>query len=466
MASRSLQPKISSGFARFFSSRRLALYLLAALIGVAVLGMIIPQQSLLPVNDFHLWQKSFPRLSRLAIDMGFTRIYESPLFLIIITWFSLALFFCTVHRVKKISRRPARSLNAVPQQQNRECITFITACPVAAVSDRLPSFLRKKRYKTTTFCQGEQTTITARRGHLGKWGSILFHCSFLVLLSGALLTTWGRIEGTLLLTEGQSVSGLPTDYISSSRTPLRTMPPFDFSLRYDNLLTPPGSDNGPRNNLTATTRDNKRIHLQTRDFHPAKINGFTLYQKESGFSPSIRLGTNSDPSFFHSFIALHSSVIDGIAEHQDTFTVPNTDIFVTLHLISPDKTANVPASATNLTVAITRAGRQEIEADLARGQTLSFDEYTLQFDELRHWSSFRVVRDPGVLVLYIAFLLAAIGLGLRLHFRAERLFFCLSNYEDGCRVVLTANTDGEKSFFQNNLHIMTNHLQKYLSKDS
>ena len=65
----------------------------------------------------------------------------------------------------------------------------------------------------------------------------------------------------------------------------------------------------------------------------------------------------------------------------------------------------------------TRVSRGKIalvEGDLALHDTLDFEGLSLSFEEIRYWGEFSAVRDPGVLVLFPAFLLALIGLAMKL----------------------------------------------------
>ena len=134
---------------RFFRSVRLAVVLLLVITALSILATLIPQG-----RDAAFYYHNYPpALARLATAVGFTNFFKSWLFLV-------------------------------------PCVLFFVNLGVCAV-DRLAVRLRHK----------------AKR----RFGPDLVHVGLLVLIVGALLSTWGRKEGMFYLGTGDSID-LPMGY--------------------------------------------------------------------------------------------------------------------------------------------------------------------------------------------------------------------------------------------------------------
>jgi hypothetical protein len=134
---------------RFFRSVRLAVVLLLLLTALSILATLVPQGRE-PAFYFHNYP---PLLARLITALGYANFFKSWLFLI-------------------------------------PCVLFFANLAVCAV-DRLAGRLRRK----------------ARR----RYGPDLVHLGLLLLIVGALLSTWGRREGSFYLGLGDSID-LPMGY--------------------------------------------------------------------------------------------------------------------------------------------------------------------------------------------------------------------------------------------------------------
>jgi hypothetical protein len=134
---------------RFFKSVKLAVVLLLVITALSILATLIPQG-----QDAAFYFHNYPPvLARLVTALGLTSFFKSWLFFV-------------------------------------PCVLFFVNLAVCAV-DRLAGRLQRK----------------ARR----RFGPDLVHVGLLVLIVGALLSTWGRREGTFYLGKGDSID-LPMGY--------------------------------------------------------------------------------------------------------------------------------------------------------------------------------------------------------------------------------------------------------------
>jgi hypothetical protein len=134
---------------RFFKSVKLAVALILIIAVLSLLSTLVPQGNE-PVYYYHTYP---PLLARLIVALGFHHFFKSPLFLILCALFVANLGVCTVDRFVGRQRRKARR----------------------------------------------------------RYGPDLVHVGLLVLIVGALASTWGRWERSFFLGKGDPVS-LPRGY--------------------------------------------------------------------------------------------------------------------------------------------------------------------------------------------------------------------------------------------------------------
>ncbi len=136
--------------------------------------------------------------------------------------------------------------------------------------------------------------LLGRRMHLLKrfrWGSLLLHGGFILILLGAALTHFWGYEGTLHLREGET-----SNQLKVSHTDRRTLP-FQVTLRDFQLKRYPGSST-PSSYESEVTIQDREGQRDVRIFmnHIARVNGFRLYQ--ASYDPDEQgtiLSVNYDP---------------------------------------------------------------------------------------------------------------------------------------------------------------------------
>ncbi len=134
---------------RFFRSVRLAVVLLLILTGLSLLATLVPQGR----EQAFYFHNYPPLLARLITSLGYATFFKSWLFLVPCVLFFVNLTVCAVDRIARRLQRKARQ----------------------------------------------------------RYGPDLVHLGLLLLIVGALLSTWGRQEGSFYLGKGDSID-LPMGY--------------------------------------------------------------------------------------------------------------------------------------------------------------------------------------------------------------------------------------------------------------
>ena len=350
----------------FLSSRKLAVSLVAILILLSILGTIIPQESLYPRDDFQKWQTEHPLLSGLAISLGLTNLYTSSGYIAILVMLFLSVSVCIYRRAFGLFR-------------NKE---------------------KRIRY--------------------GHWGSVIFHFSFLIILAGAIVSTWTRFEGMIILTEGQPFKGYPDEYIAVQRKPLFVPDPLDFQLMLQKFKPFYGTQPRYVSEVLIEDRGNKTYET-VRNFHALFHKGYTFYQKGHGFSPSFILKDYWGRVIFQAFVSFKSHLQGEEVRYEDYFRIPGTGLEVEGRLY-PDmiinggkiKTKSALPDNPVIDIKIKEQGKEVYRGVIKLGQDINLDRFSLSFNDLRYWSGFRVVKDPGIPVIYLGFGTGIFGLLVRL----------------------------------------------------
>jgi hypothetical protein len=248
-------------------------------------------------------------------------------------------------------------------------------------------------------------------------GTYVFHGALFLLALAVALTMAARQEFRIWVAEGETFTGAPAQILSRSHSPLRgsTTPAVGFIVDsitpefwQDMLLfTKLESDLGLPNGGRVTTRINRPLWV-----------GFSSFLRLSGFGYAVRYAISDR----------EGNVLDSLFVKMDVFPPGKSDYFsperfphrIEIEVI-PDAVVQDGKSilhSLNLAnpVVIARVSRGKVliaEGALQQGEVLEFEGLLLRFPELRYWGEYSIVDDPGLPVLWLAFVAAVIGLLLK-----------------------------------------------------
>lgn len=436
----------------FLWSRKLATILLVFLILLAIVGATVPQESIYPIADFQQWQLDNPLLARLALQFKLTRLFESYLFIGCSLMLCLSLLFCSLRRLFLLfSGREERLVDEEFERNPQVQASFPSSLSdeqVLAISEAL---LKKKRFR----CAFSDThTLYAVRGRWGAFGSTIFHFSFLILLVGALLSTWARFEGGFTLVEGQSFRGLPGEYAYLKQTPLLSRETLPFQLNYESLVRVDEPRLHYRNQVSLQEESGESRVDWIRPFHALTYRGYTFYQKEHGFSPALRIRDKQGQVLFDAIVSLQTKRTESDVTYQDHFKVPGTWYtlkaklypdaeFVGSGLINRSEFPDNPVLSFSLMI----NDFASYTGSVKRGEIVETDDVSIEFIELRYWSSFRVVKDFGLPIIYASFFVGILGYFIRLFSVREVLRVNVCQDGGGRSIVVSGSTELNEALF-------------------
>jgi cytochrome c biogenesis protein len=261
--------------------------------------------------------------------------------------------------------------------------------------------------------------LFARKGDLAQWGSVLFHFSFLVLLVGVVFVQLTRYVGTMVITEGQTVTERREDYVRTGSAPLLGAAHLGFQVRLEGFSPTYhqgtiGTDYAADLAVLEGGREVKRQRVRVNQ--PLTYRGRRFLLEKYGFAPLLVLTGAEERQLFEGYVNL--AVLTPGSE--DFFAIPGTSIalwarfYPDMVMVAghPSSRSLVPANPV-LYLKVTEEGQEVFQGPLPLKGSVPLRDRTLTFADLRYWTQYQVVRDPGKEVIFGGFGLGLLGLALR-----------------------------------------------------
>jgi cytochrome c biogenesis protein ResB len=361
-----------SGLIRLFfaglSSGKLALALVAVLILFSLVGVIFPQKSQFPASEILQWQQQHPSLTTALKSWGLFSVFHSIPFMITIGLLAINTLTCTaIHFAEKSGFRAL----AGPEAMN-----------------------------------------TA--------GFLLLHLSLIVLFAGGFISAATRMDGYILLTEGQSFTDRPQNYLRYATGLFQPSdgPGFSVTLKEVHVKY---EKSEYLVDMTTTLLFQSQPNSVTEGIvkinNPTNCNGKTFTLDDTGYSPRLVLRQpGQQRALVNSFVALQTFTSGKVRQYRDYLPLPFLKNRITLEFY-PVGNKDIQTGEI-LTEPLILVKTQDSEGDSAAsrlplGQKTMADGYEFEFAELRQWASFRVSNDPGYPVVWVALWLGLGALLLR-----------------------------------------------------
>ncbi|MBI5360954.1 MAG: cytochrome c biogenesis protein ResB [Planctomycetes bacterium] len=278
-------------------------------------------------------------------------------------------------------------------------------------------------YIVLTFCTVDRIwrQVRSKYNSPSWWGSIIFHASFYVIVTGACISIGGRKTGLELFTESETVIFSENNYLLHDRPPFavklnRFLPVFendmpvdyacDFSVYYD---TAEGWMQARKSGL--------KVNM------PLEEQGVSLVFKRWGYSPRIIIRDNEYNEIIGMFnLNLGEKIENGNPQKffTDFTSVPNTNLKLELKFYPEmENGKHVPAyTARNprIYAKLYSGKRVYVDGYIAMKESLVSDTLTLTFDDFNYWVGVEVVNDIGENIVFAGFVIAVIGLAFRMLF--------------------------------------------------
>lgn len=292
--------------------------------------------------------------------------------------------------------------------------------------------------------------LYAYRGRFSSGGNLLFHFSFLVLLIGVGASLLFRFSGSARVPEGFDFTSSIGEYTSFSPSPMSSIPPLTFTLEKIEprfwkgklLFTDLRADimyNGVMGNAWMSS--------------PLNIGGARVTINGIGITPMYLLRNKDGIELDRGYVNL-AAFTPGTEDHFQIPGYPH-QIFASFYPdyeIRGDKVITRSMELKNPAYSLrVFRGRLLVFSGLVRpDEEARFEGLRLSFPEIRYWGEFRIIRDPGFIWIWIAFILFGGGLVWRLLFYRREVVVV----KEGEALYLYGNSDYYHSLFENRLRVL------------
>jgi len=454
---------------RLLRSMRFTAVIILLLIVIYSLGLLLPQKWMFDSEaQYNAWLAS-GAMNKLLDYLGFTDIYLSPLTIALLVLFFLNLIIVMSDRIPVILRKamirgPIAEFTVDDIRKNDNVITVISDCKHDEAYGRIKSYLSKQRWHVYDIRLAH--TFHAVKNRLSPIGFLLFHVSFIFFLIGALLITYTRFSGKLVLTEGQVFDNDIGMFYQINRDPkiLKMLP--SLGLLVEEVK--PVYENRIPTELAVSLSvkywdDVEKEVLRVNE--PVKKGPVSIIVNNIGVSPLFVMRDPSGEEIDGAYVSL--SILNGKEDHfRLDLDVPYTfrvklfpDYFVK---DGKEMTRSIEMRNPAIHLIALKGGEEVYEGTIRLREHANIGRYTISFEDLRYWVEFIIVREYGKMPLMAGFLFAAVGLVMRLVFYQKRLRLALE--ESGEKTILYMN--GKSEYFQQSfideMKTVANKLEKLL----
>jgi cytochrome c biogenesis protein ResB len=354
-------------------SARLALILVGLLILLSAAGAMLPQEGMHAPSDIARWQEEHTFLSSVMKPLGLFRAFHSLPFIILIILLGINTLTCTLtHFIKR---------------------------------GGIASFKGPDAVKNTGF--------------------ILLHLSLILLFAGGAWSASARMDGFIVLTEGQGFKEEHRNYLHLAEGPLRREKHKGFLLTLKNVRIV--YQEGKYVTKIAAGVEvgavpGRMAAAEISVNHPLTYRGVDFTLDQVGFSPRlVILDKKSGKPLINSFVALKTFRKGPNREYKDFLPLPffKNRVIVTLYpayrIVENKiiKSGEEPENPILLIEVEGPSGEVELTKHLPFKGKTGVGDHMFEFIELRRWASFKVVEDPGYPVVWLAVLLGLLALFLR-----------------------------------------------------
>ncbi|HEG43388.1 MAG TPA: hypothetical protein ENH94_05000 [Phycisphaerales bacterium] len=369
----SLVSKSLTALLRVTSSGKLALAIVLVLMIFSFAGTVLPQIDRVNPDDILLWQRDHALITPVAKQIGLFHVFTSWPFMITLIVLGINTLTCTALR-----------------------------------------FVRDGGF-----------ACLAGPKRIEKGGFFLLHISLVMLIVGGFITTALKLNGHIILTEGQTFSETHAGYLRIAEGPLRKKSHKNFALKLNEITTEYQKafyQTDVTSRLDVLEQGQKVKEATVKVNRPFTYKSFAFTHKEIGFSPRIEIrDKNTGRILFYSFVMLKTYDGDNGKEYRDflplDFLKNRTIVTVYPDHVMKDgqavKTSEEPKNPLIRIVVEDQDGKIVSKEYLTPGQEVPIGDHVFKFADLRRWASFQVVDDPGYLTVCISLWLGLGALLLR-----------------------------------------------------
>lgn len=430
---------------KFFSSLKLTVAVLVSLAAASVIGTVVPQSG----DAAAFFRDNHPVLYSVFSVLDIFDMYHSWWFRLLVSVLAANIAVCSVHRLSAtwkfvLAKKPRFDLSRVSKNGWKKEISVDRSA--TSVEGAVVKYVERKfgHFKTERFENGFRIfTESGRRSRLGVY---IVHTSVILLLAGGLIGSMFGFEGYAAVEEGKSADHI----LDKNNNPIK----LDFSIRCDDFnvkFYKTGEVEEYRSKLSIL--ENKQVVLQ-KDIivnDPLRYKGINIFQSSYG-KIRAEAGEIGNGEIRLNF----TSVESGMTYEKKTIMGREFDLpeglgkFAVREYRKSHVFMGMQDIGENLLGIWTRPEGEPVEIAISLRYP-NFDkmrkgQFVVSFEgsEEKFYTGLHVTEDPGVVAVYIGFVMMIAGFFVSFFISHRR--FCVEVSGKGAETLISVAgiTDGNK----------------------
>lgn len=394
---------------RLLWSARVAGVLIAALGGLALLSVVVPQTSTLGAAYVADWAAAEPWLARPLLALGLDDIFSSWAYWVVSGLLAVNLTACTLRRI--IKRRGTPALGS----PGADAIEVTCRTGVETLARTLSSEVPLARITPV-----EDRGVVCVWGGWGFVGSVVMHAGLVLVVCAGLVTSLTRFESELILAEGQTVVDAESAYFNNTSLPLIGEAYGGAEITLDRLeFDYVGSTVVDARAFFTVDEDGVLRAEMARVNEPLRVGKKAFLLQEAGYAVGIRIIDEAGLPSVEAFVNLGEARPEGYFDTVDTggfrlglLAVPDAgraadETQEKLNPVDPGLRVFAAPLAGDMAGEFTEIGM------IRPGESMPLPAGSLELVEVRRWNRFNARADSGLPVIYLALALVVAGTVVR-----------------------------------------------------
>jgi cytochrome c biogenesis protein len=438
-------------FLNFFSSVKLAIFLLIFITLASILGTLIPQHRS-PAE----YVDRYGDIANFLIRLEITKLYQSWWFVSLLFLFAVNILICTLTR---LSPKLKKAFRPKFETEKKKLLSLKTEANfkknqnLEKTKTDVQRILSSKHFRLKTDQSENTVFLLARKRVLGLFGSDIVHLGLLIIILGGIISGLGGFRTSLNISEGET---LP-------------VPQANFKLRLDKFITeyhPNGSVRDWKSTLTVLENGLDVLSKTIEVNHPLSHKGFVFYQSSVGWdwkNPTLEIWAKkkNDPAYLKKFelgVGEKAQLGEDNIEITVLNFVPDFIIGANNEIATRSRDPNNPAAY----IEGSKEGEKVFSSwifakfpDFGRMHSDIETDLSFEFKDIKaaQYSGIQMAKDPGVNLIWVGCTLLMVGLLVAFFWPPREIKIILEESQNKTDVtaggIATKNREEFQSEFEN-----------------
>lgn len=170
----------------FFSSVKIAVYMIIITLLGSILGTIFPQEStFLNIDPSTYYKENYGTIGHIYYKLGLSHTYESWWFILLLVMIGASLVICSLDRVLPLYKALSKQrIRKHMQFLTRQRVTYQVEVPADGQQwvNEIQAHFKKKRYRVHT----DGSALLAEKYRFSRWGPYVIHIGLIIFLLAVL----------------------------------------------------------------------------------------------------------------------------------------------------------------------------------------------------------------------------------------------------------------------------------------